>query len=442
MNLKKSSLFLLLIFFSSLLFSQSVDTVHVNLDAALKMALSESPTMRIANRDVQIKKYYKKEQIVSMFPSVSLSGTYSRTIQKQKMAMDMGGQSMEIEVGTYNNYSGALELSLPLVSPAQWYNLKLSQLDVELALETARQSDIALKNEVRKAYYGYLFAKESYSVLLQNYTNVELNYKNISEKFEQGIVSEFDKIRAEVQLKNQKPNLTSAQNAVNLSLLMLKVVIGLDIDEPIIFDGSLSDFENQLASDGLNVSTSSSLDSNENIVQLEYAIKQLELARKIVISSSSPTLAFIGSASLTSMNNDFKFSQYTWFPYSMVGLSLSIPLTSWASTAYQLKQNRLNMENLQDQKINLQRNLRVSLANNINIIDKAKEDYLSNKETVMQAQRAYDISLKQYEIGMATWLDLSSAELALTSAKLTFNQSVYDYISSLSDLDVVLGKTN
>lgn len=61
---------------------------------------------------------------------------------------------------------------------------------------------------------------------------------------------------------------------------------------------------------------------------------------------------------------------------------------------------------------------------------------------MLQAEKAYHIAEKSYELGIATWLDLSSAELAMTAAKLTYYQSIYDYLSAYSELDAILGKDN
>ena len=428
----------LLCFCGTTAFSQ---TTTLDLSKAIQIALSESPTVRIANRDVEIKRYYKKEQIVSLFPELSASASYNRTIKKQVMVMDMPSmpEPMEIEVGTYNNYSAALSFSLPVIMPALWKSLELAQVDIDLAQENLRASRVAIVNQVKQAYYTYLFAKESYEVLKLNYANNELNLKNITSKYEQGLASEFDLLRADVQLKNLRPNLTDAEKAVKLSSMMLKVVIGLDVNEDVVFEGSLAEYESMLLNE-IPYNESSTFENNTNMVQMAYAEKQLELARKITISNACPSLAIGGSASYATMSNDFKFANYNWFPYSMVSLSLNVPITSWASTSYKLKQNKLNQINLADQKMNLERNLRVSLINNIIIIDKAKENYISNGETVKQAERAYNICQKQYEVGMVTWLDLSSAELALTSARLSYNQAVYDYMRALADLDELMGK--
>ena len=418
----------------------SQDSIHVNLDKALEIALNESPTINIAERTVQIKKYYKKEQIVSLFPDVSLSASYNRTVKKQVMAMEFNGVVTEISVGTDNNWGSGLSLYLPLVVPALWNNVKLSQLDVELAVESARSSRISLISEVKKAYYSHLLAKESLRVLLLNYANVELNNNLVNNKFNQGMASEFEKLRSDVQLKNQKPNLTAAENAVNLTSMMLKVLMGVDVNTPMVFDGTLSEYENIMGTQSIPGANSALLANNSSLVQMDLSIQQLEETRKLIASSSCPSLVLSGNYQYSAMNNDFKFADYNWYPYAVVGFTLQVPIVDWVGTSYKLKENKLTVDNIKDQKSILEQNLLVSFNSNIDNINKALEDLTSNKENMTQAERAYEISKRQYEVGMCTWLDLNSAELALTSTRLQYNQSIYDYLSAYAQLEELLGK--
>lgn len=439
-TLRQSLWLIACIFFPMLLSAQ--DSVHVNLQQAIQIALSDNPTIKIADRNIEAKKYYKNEQIAALFPSVSASGSYQRTIQKQKMTMEMGGSPMTIEVGTSNNYSAGLSLTLPLVAAPTWYNLKLSQIDVEAAVESARSSRISLINEVKKAYYGMLLAKDSYRALLVNYQNVEYTAQNITDKYNQGLASDFEKLRAEVQVKNQKPQLTSAENSVNLATMMLKVLIGVDVNEPIIFDGQLADFENDMLSYQIPDPQSVSLSNNSDLKQLEISKNSLDMSVKLLKASACPTLALSGSAQYMTMANDFKFSNYNWFPYSVIGLSLNVPITSWIGTSYKLKEMRLSQDNLTDQKQYIENNLRVSVNNNLSNIRNAMADMVSNKETMEQAQRAYNIVQKQYEVGMATWLDLNSAELALTQSRLLYDQSIYNFLAAKTELEALMGQDN
>ncbi|MBR0055262.1 MAG: TolC family protein [Bacteroidales bacterium] len=415
------------------------DSVHVNLQKALEIALSENPTIKIANRTIESKKYYKDEQIAALFPSVSASASYQRTVKKQKMTMEFGGSPMEIEVGTSNNYVAGLNFSLPLVAAPTWYNLKLSQIDVQNAIESARSSKIALINQVKSAYYGLLLAQDSYRVLQINFANVEMTAKNINDKYEQGLASDFDKLRADVQVANQKPQLTSAQQAVNLSAMMLKVLIGVDVSEPIIFDGHLSDFEDEMLNYKVVDGQLISLANNTDLRQLELSQEQLNTSLKLIKASSCPTLSFSGNYQYMTMANDFDFANYNWFPYSVIGLSLNVPILSWVGTSYKIKETKITMANLEDQKKYLENNLRVSVNSNLDNIRNAIAEMTSNKETMMQAERAYNIVQKQFEVGMATWLDLNSAELAMTQSQLLYHQSIYNFLTAKNELEKLMG---
>jgi len=315
------------------LFAQ--DSIHIDLKKAIDIALSESPTMHIADRDVQIKKVYKKEQIVSLFPDVSLASNYNRTLLKQTMSMDMGGQTMNIKVGRDNTYSVGANLSLPIVAPAIWSSLKLSAMDIDLAVESARSSKLELINQVKQAYFTLLLAKESYDVLLQSYANLEVSNQIVTNSYNQGLVSEFEKLRSDVTLQNQRPTLNTAANGVRLAAMRLKVLLGMDIAEPVIFDGKISDYEQSVLAASIPSTDEMTLANNSALRQLDLGIEELEQSKKIVRGSSLPMLALAGAFQYSGMGDDG--GTFTNYPYSYIALSLQIPIVGWASTHYKLK---------------------------------------------------------------------------------------------------------
>lgn len=416
---------------------QAQDSIHVDLNKAIEIALSEAPTMRIADRSVDIKREYKREQIVSLFPDVSLASNYNRTLLKQTMSMDMGGQTMNIKVGRDNSYSMGANLSLPIVSFPLWSSLKLSSMDIDLALESARSSKIELINQVKQAYYTYLLAKQSYDVLKANYDNLDSSNRLVIQSYEQGLVSEYEKLRSEVALQNQKPTLNSAATAIKLAAMRLKVVLGMDVNEPVIFDGQLSDYEQQVLNATMPSEQDMQLAYNSALRQMDMGIEQLEQSKKIIRGSSLPMLALAGAFQYSGMGDDR--GAFTNYPYSYVALSLQIPIVGWASTHYKLKQSDLSIENMKDQRLDLERTLRLGVQSCVNDMRQAIEDLASDSETMRQAQKAYDIAQKQYEVGLNTWLDLRSTELALLTSQLTYCQAIFDYLVAKANLDATLG---
>ena len=197
------------------------DTLKLDLGKALEIALSENPTVKVADKEIQKKKYARKGSYASLFPQISFAGDYNRTLKKQVMYMDfdmgdMGGGSLPegtdmssmdegFEVGRSNNWSLGFNASMPLVNASLWKSLSISALDVELAVEQARSSKIAMVNQVKKSFYAVLLASDSYRVFKQSYDNAMENYLDIKRKYEQGTVAEYDLIRADVTVKNTEP---------------------------------------------------------------------------------------------------------------------------------------------------------------------------------------------------------------------------------------------
>ncbi len=420
------------------------DTITVSLPKALEIALSESPTIKVANKEIQRVDYSKKERMGGLLPSVSLSGAYQRAIKKQKMFFSFPGMPANpdgIEVGQDNTFTGGISASLPLIAPTLWATINMSELELELAQESARSSKIALYNQVTKAYYAILLTQDSYNVIKRSYENSNENARIIQNKFKQGTVSEFEWIRADVQARNILTSVVSAENAVNLSKLQLMMLMGIDMNTEIKVEGKLADFESVMYSEVLNIDASK-LDKNSDLKQFEIQMKQLAQTEKIHKSSLLPTLGASLNYQYMSYANDsntFNADQY-WFPTSTLGLQLTIPLFQGGAKHYKSKQLKIQREELDLQQENLKRSLQLQTISQMNNIKNALKKIESNKESLRQAEKGLSISQKMYEVGMATFLDLNNADLNYRNAGLAYNQSIYDFLSSKADLEKLLGK--
>lgn len=133
-------------------------------------------------------------------------------------------------------------------------------------------------------------------------------------------------------------------------------------------------------------------------------------------------------------------SHYKWFPYSTVGLSLSIPLFK-ASNFTKVKQTKIQMQQLAENRTNVYRQLTMQATSYLDNMAASTEQVVSNKEGTVQAWKKDSlIAQKRYEVGKGTILELNDSEVALTQAQLTYNQSIYDYLVAKADLDQVLGR--
>ena len=154
---------------------QSQDSISMNLDNVLTIALSDNPDIQVANRTIEIKKYAKWESIAGLFPTVSVSAAGVKNIKVATMTMSMNGNTIKAKMGRPYNYTLTGTAVLPLVAPQIWESLKISQSTVELTLEQARSSKISTISAVKKAFFQLLLARDSYEVLKSSYDLAEEN---------------------------------------------------------------------------------------------------------------------------------------------------------------------------------------------------------------------------------------------------------------------------
>ena len=410
------------------------DTLRITLKEAIQIALSENPTIKVADQEIQLKKEANREVMWGLLPEVSLVGSFNHTIEKQTMAM-MG---QTFKVGSMNSASGGISASLPVFAPALYQSMKLTKKDVELAVEKARASRLDMINQVTKAFYQLLLAQDSYNVLQKSYKQSEDNYNIVKAKYEQGSVSEYDKISADVQMRSLKPSVVSAGNGVNLAVLQLKVLLGLESALPMVVEGNLKDYEMAMFTRQAQPQPKDIVGGNTTLRQLDMNYDMLQRNLKLKYTNFMPVLALSFQYMYTTLGNDWKISNYQWNPYSTVGLSLSIPLFKGGNFS-QVKQTKLQIKQLDQTRINTERQLKMQAQSYLDNMAASTEQVVSNKEAVLQAQKGRLIAEKRYEIGNGTILELNSSEVALTQAELTYNQSIFDYLVAKADLDLVMG---
>ena len=410
----------------------------LTLEQALEIALSESPTIKVAEQEIEIKRYAKQETYSSLIPRFDATAQYQRVLAKQTMSMDLGGQTQTIKVGSDNSFNGGVTASMPIVNAQLWESLKVSAADVVLAIEKARSSQIDMIEQVSKAYFSTLLAKESLVVYQRVYDNAVENNKNIKKRYDVGSVSGYDYISSNVSVQNAIPNLIEAQNSVVLALWQLKALLGIDLKKNIDVVGTLKDYESQM--NYAHTIDQIDLSNNSSLKQLDIQENMLESAVKIAKLANVPTLSVNAAYLYTALGNDGKFFVgKAWNPYSYAGVQLNIPIFAGLQRRSAIRQSQLNLSNLQLQRENAERQLQVAVVQSLNNMQTNVKKFSAAAATVGQAQRGYEIAVKRYEIGRGTLVDVDNSQLALTQAELGRNSAIYNFMISKIALDKILG---
>ena len=420
--------------------------LELTLDEAIGIALSDNPTVQVANLEIERYDYVRKQALSSLYPQVDASAQYSLALRRQEMAegLSFGGK---------NTFNVAGTVSLPLFVPSVYRQLKMTRTQMEVAVESARATRIDMIAAVRASYYNILLAEQSLTVLEEAATTTDRVVKNTEELYKNGLAAEYDYLTARVQRSNLDPQIIQIKNGIDIAKLQLKMYLSIPEEVEIDVVGSLDDFK-EMALMGSDYEFD--LENNTTIKTLDLQLELLDHQEKLIQTTRMPTVAAFGQISYigqersdlggllggmtggsTSTAEQSKF----WWQYPIsLGAQINIPLFAGFKKTNQLREVRNQAEQLRIQRDYAEQGIRLQVQQSVNTLLTARSMMLANAETVLQAEKAYEISLTRYEAGAGTILELNSAQLSLTQAQLSYSQSIYDYLAAYAEYEKALGK--
>ena len=436
----------------------SAENVQLSLEQCLEIALSDNPTVKVADMEVQRLDYSKKEVIGQLLPTIDFGANYNRTLEKQTMYMNMdgfggmGGDSGDsdegttrarsggdggIKVGLDNSWSLGFQASLPLIAPQSLISVTVSDTQILRSLEAARQSRQNLVDQVKSAYYGLLLAQDSRIVIQESYDMARLTHETYVKQAAAGAASDYDVLRTSVAMKNIEPEIIQADIAIRQARLQLLVLMGVDSAFEFEAATKLADYEKTMYDEVFALEADYSNNADLRLLDIDTKLLQQQVAMKKL--AFVPTLALSANYNWTSMSNGSPVSGFRWSPYSMVGLTLSVPLYHGGSRWNSLKAATIQANEMKWQRQNLERSIAMQTEIAIENIKLNVKQIASSSESVAEADRAHTIMEKSFEIGAASYLDLRDSELSLTRARLAYYQAIYNYLVAGSKLELLLG---
>ena len=435
-------LFLIIAFWAAGVAGASAQ-MRLTLPQALDLALSENPTVKVAEMEVQRYDYVKRQTWGNLLPQISASGSYTRSIVKSEMR---GG----ISFGADNTFAVQGDLSLPLFAPSVYRTLKMNDAQMATAVEAARASRIDLTAEVKKAFYNILLAEQSLAVLRESEATVQRTVDDTQVQYQNGLTSEYDLLTAQVQLSNLKPSILQTENSIRIAKLMLKMYLSIPEQVEIEVEGELDAMRDKVlaGTEGLTTDTS----DNSDLRTLELQEDLLRLQLKAENASRLPTIGAFGNFPLTGNNmGSVSFDPdkmtmpsvkdgYFWQNPLSAGIRVSVPLFSGLTKMNRSREIKNQISQIGLQRTYARQQVDVQVRSALNDLLTARETMYAQELTVEQARKAYSISDTRYRAGAGTILELNSAQLAQTQAQLNYSQAIFDYLTAKAEYDRIVGK--
>ncbi|GAB6278920.1 MAG: TolC family protein [Lentimicrobium sp.] len=433
------SLFISFFLFCSIEAKSQNDTLFITLQQAVDRAIEQNLMQQVSALEIERKQVKVQEYMAALYPTIQGNGSYTWNIKKPVIFMPPESPfGPTLEIGSDNAYNGSLSFSLPLFAMNIYESIKLGKKDVEMSTEKERENRINLAATVRNTYYNVLLLQQTVEVYQRSYQNATENLKNIQQMQANGLVSEYDAIRAKVQVDNLYPNLLQTENMHENLMNIFKIILNIETTTPITLD------ENELIKvqlEELDTIPSNWYNDNPTLRQFGINRQLLDIQKKMIRNSSIPTLAAFGNYTYQTQANDFKFSDYQWIASSAVGLQLNIPIFKGFSVRRQLSQAEIGLRQLDLQEAYTRNNLEAQIQNAKNAIYTAIKKVNAASGNVELSQKGYKIAQTRYNTGQATLVELNDAENAMMQARLNLIQARSEYLNARNEYQKIIGKT-
>ena len=414
----------------------------MSLDQAIDVALRQNKNVQIARLAVDKADAQVTEATGNALPSINLSAQYNRNLQVPVFFVpdfnNPSGDLQAIQAGLDNSYSVGANFSQILFNSAVFTGIGASRIYADAAREQYKASVADVVTEVRRRYYSALAARQLVTISSATLENAQQNLNTVEALFSEGLVAEFDQIRASVAVENIRPQVTQSEASYNNALAALLTYLAMDIDETVVLtDDDLGD---PTAVPNESDAVSEAMANNYDIQALELQVQVMDEIVTVNRSTYYPTLTMIGNWQNNGQSNEF--SNWLNASTSFVGVRMDFNIFSGLQTVAKVDQAQIDYLQAEQRLEDLKNNVRLQVRMVVNDIQSALDRIASQQSTVDQAQRGFDISRVRYTEGTGNLLEVNDAETALARAQVNRLQALFDYYTRRAEYDRITGQVS
>lgn len=345
----------------------------------------------------------------------------------------------ETQFGTRNNLTFSLNLNTLVIDGSYFVGLKASKGLMEM---TKRQADLTkydIKHNIVKAYLQVLIAEENKGVLLRNIENVTKMRKETQAFLDNGMVEQLDVDRLDLSLSNLQVELELLARQTELAYNVLKFQMNYPLEGKIELSNQLDDV--LALPDAEDMDGEIAFDRRIETDIMKQTIRLNELNTKRFTMGYLPSLsAFAVHQQVLQRDDLFDGNQPGFFPTTIVGLKLNVPIFDGLDKAAKIKKSKIDVEKFKLQLNDLERSITLQVINARAIYNNATERLASQDKNLALAERILKTTRIKYREGVGSSLEMTQAEQELYRTQANRLNALYELVVAKADLDKALGK--
>jgi outer membrane protein TolC len=412
---------------------------------AIDYALVHNTKILSSQKSVLSAEFERRKTIATGLPQITGDLSYNNWLKQQVSLIPaefFGGNPGEfaaVTFGTKQSAGVSAELNQQLFNGSYLVGLQASKVYLAISENAKEKLETEVVKATTSAYANSLMADESIRIAEKNLGDINKNLKDIEGMFAEGMIEEESVEQLRVLKSSVEANYNNGQRMRDLAYNMLKLVLGLKIDDQIMLQDNLD----SLAHQNLDLTLLEQGFKIEDNVDFRIAKNQEEssaLLLKLEKSKALPQLNAFINAGYNGFNNEFKFTetQQQWFGYSMAGIRMSVPIFSSLGRQASTNKARMNLDIAQIQLEETQQRLFFELESAKSNFQYAIETYYNNQESLLLAERISSKNQVKFLEGIASSFDLLQAQKQLYEAQYNYLNSMTEVINKKTVLDTIL----
>ena len=422
------------------------DTLRLTLDDAILRALARSEDMRTARANVKQTSGQVFQAASAALPQVSGSVLYDRRIESLydnfgSMASDSGGDEMSGLIAMFaskNTWTATLSAQQLVWSGGKvGAALATARAANRAAQANEKETAAAVRFEVRRAYYDAVHAGRLVAIAESALEQARAHLAQVRAGRREGTRSEYELLRAEVDAANQEPGVIAARGGHDLALLNLKRLVDAPLEQPLVLLTPLA------APDGavpVVTDLSTAVDRRPAVAAANHLVEARRLAVGLYRSQYWPSLYASTAVSHVAYPTEVWPSRRDFWRSWDAYVTLSVPIFNGLQTHGQVVEARAEYEKARATRDLTLKGAAIEATQARDEIERAQTTLLARRETVRQAQRAWELAGVRFTNGMSTQVEVSDARLQLQSAEVNEVQAMRDYLVAIAQLERAVGR--
>lgn len=404
----------------------AVGQVQLTVQETRRRAVDFNRTYLQARQDVKIANTNVTRAWADALPNLSFNGRYGRNFIVPSIFFEVDGQTVQFKTGFKNNFNATVALEQPIWQGGKVFKgLQVAKLYKGYSEAIAQQVRSEIVYNAEQLFYDAIRTHSDLEVWQQAYESNSANYRVVKQKYDQGMVSEYELLRAKVEMQNALPEILAAESEVTLAEKRLKSFIGLPLSDSMTVIEPDTDTSLTTLPD-LPTLKDTALALRPEMVQARRLVEISGKAVSIARAAYWPDLNAFAQYDWSAVSDDFTLTNNNSRSWT-AGLTVSFTIFDGFRRKGDVDQRQAEFRQAQLGRQQAEDDITLEVEQAYDRLIQAKKALDIQGATIAAAEEGLKIATVRYESGVGTQLEVLSAQSALTQARSVQAQALFSF---------------